>query len=104
MGWPDPWVGESTYGALRPQVSAAWPELGFYDAVTGAGFDASVPEDIGDAIDDLADIADDFCRVMHLAQEDPIGAQDWLRFKLDVHWGEHVQDLVRHLDWLTERA
>lgn len=102
MGWPD--FGESTYWALRPQVSARWPELGFYDVVTGAGFGTTVPEEIGDAIDDLTDIADEFARALRFGEENAVWVQDLLCFTLDSHWGEHVQGLVHHLDWLIRQA
>lgn len=102
MGWPGEFDPVSEYAVLRHSLQRLWPELGWYDAETGAPFQQDVPDEIGDALDDLVDIAQDLGRGLQLAESDPAGALNYLRFMLEVHWGPHIDDLERHLHWLTQ--
>lgn len=101
IAWPDDFKEAFTYPELWSRVSAAWPELGGYDVETGEEITEHMPEEIGHAFDDLADIAGDFGNALRLAQTDASGALSLLRFTADIHWGEHVEALVRHLLWLS---
>ena len=89
------------YRDLRASVAGAWPELGFYDPATGRALSpCDLPAEIGNALDDLTDLARDLGTALALADTDEAGALAWLRFSHDTHWGEHAQDVIRHLRWL----
>lgn len=91
-----------TYRDLRAQIAATWPELGFYDPATGRALGhCDLPAEIGDALDDLTDLARDFGSALALADTDEADALAWLCFSHDTHWGDHVQDVTRHLRWLA---
>lgn len=90
-----------TYRDLRAHISRAWPELGFYDPATGRALSTcDLPAEIGDALDDLTDLARDLGTALALADTDEADALAWLRFSHDSHWGDHVQDVTPHLRWL----
>lgn len=96
--YPDP--PEKEYKKTRELVSAAFPDFGFYNLPD------TVLEDIGgskvmvgDAIDDITDIVDEFTEVLwrheHTSAEDAI----WhLRFGYTSHWGRHMRDLQFYLE------
>lgn len=89
------------YRDLRARIAAAWPELGFYDPATGRALGhCDLPAEIGDALDDLTDLARDLGSALALADTDETDALAGLRFSHDTHWGAHVQDVTRHLRWL----
>ncbi|GGN32525.1 DUF5063 domain-containing protein [Deinococcus daejeonensis] len=89
------------YRDLRARIAAAWPELGFYDPATGHALSTcDLPAEIGDAQDDLTDLALNLSTALALADTDEADALAWLRFSHDIHWGAHVQDVTRHLRWL----
>ncbi|GGR78642.1 DUF5063 domain-containing protein [Deinococcus sedimenti] len=89
------------YHELRARIVVAWPELGFYDPATGRALGhCDLPDEIGDALDDLTDLALDLSTALALADTDEDEALAWLRFSHDTHWGDHVQDVTRHLRWL----
>jgi len=85
------------YVALAARAAASFPELGKYgDVDPKEGFDRQFS--LGDAIDDLADIARDLTEVMWLF--DHVGPNDavWMfRFGYRTHWGRHLHDLRRYL-------
>jgi Domain of unknown function (DUF5063) len=87
-------VGER---ALRDGAAAAFPELGFYPLADPLGeLDQRVG--LGDARDDLAEIAVDLLEVVwlfeHASPEDAI----WLfRWGYENHWGGHLHELRLYL-------
>ncbi|MFT2718461.1 DUF5063 domain-containing protein [Deinococcus sp. A31D244] len=90
-----------TYRDLRARIAQAWPEPGFYDPATGRALGhCDLPAEIGDALDDLTDLALDLSTALALADTDEASALEWLRFSHDSHWGDHVQDVTPHLRWL----
>lgn len=90
-----------TYRDLRARIAQAWPEPGFYDPATGRALShCDLPAEIGDALDDLTDLALDLGTALALADTDEADALAWLRFSHDSHWGDHVQDVTPHLRWL----
>jgi len=100
--WPDDFPDSSEnphrYYALRAVIQPQWPELGFYDMV---GLSAAITPDtveVGDDLDDLADLVKDLSEAVQLTSIDLPGGLSWLRFTADTHWGDHVDDLVRHLN------
>jgi len=87
--------------ALRAHIARAWPESGFYDPATGRALGhCDLPAEIGDALDDLTDLARDLGTALALADTDEADALAWLRWSHDSHWGDHVQDVTPHLRWL----
>lgn len=90
------------YHDLRARIAGAWPEPGFYNPATGGALGlCDLPAEIGDALDDLADLARDLGTALALADTDGAAAAlAWLRWSHDSHWGDHVQDVTPHLRWL----
>ena len=89
------------YHDLCASIAGAWPELGFYDPATGRALGhCDLPAEIGDALDDLTDLALDLGTALALADTDEADALAWLRWSHDSHWGDHVQDVTPHLRWL----
>ncbi|WP_197408534.1 DUF5063 domain-containing protein [Deinococcus actinosclerus] len=90
-----------TYRDLRARIARAWPEPGFYDPATGRALGhCDLPAEIGDALDDLTDLALDLGTALALTDTDAADVLAWLRLSHDIHWGDHVQDVTRHLRWL----
>lgn len=86
-----------SYEPLAKRAAASFPELGLYgDVEPQDGLDQEIS--LGDAIDDLADIARDLTDVLwHL---DNVGVNDaiWMfRFGYQTHWGRHLHDIRRYL-------
>jgi Domain of unknown function (DUF5063) len=77
-------------------IGSRFPDLGYYasadpDELPGEAI-------VGDAIDDIMDIANDLKEV--LWRFDKFGPDDanwYFRFLFQVHWGEHLRDLARYL-------
>ena len=89
------------YHDLRARIAQVWPELGFYDPATGRALGhCDLPAEIGDALDDLTDLAVDLGTALALADTDETDALAWLRFSHDTHWSDHAQDVTRNLRWL----
>jgi hypothetical protein len=78
------------------EIGSRFPDLGYY----GTADAGEVPGEamIGDAIDDIMDIANDLKEVLWRFER--FGAEDahWhFRFLFEVHWGQHLRDLARYL-------
>lgn len=103
--WPDDFGVTPTalarYMELRTIIRSQWPELGFYDAASLSAEITSDTGEVGDDLDDLADLVMDLTGAVHLAATDLAGGLSWLRFTADAHWGEHADDLVRHLNFIV---
>ena len=82
---------------MRQIAIAAFPDFGFYAVV--------VPDEnpeqetmMGDAIDDLADIAIEMERVQWLWETNGAQEANWhFRFWYRSHWGRHLHDLRRYV-------
>jgi hypothetical protein len=77
-------------------ISARFPALGYY----GRADPKEVPGEalVGDAIDDIMDIANDLKEV--LWRWDRLGPDDahwYFRFLYQIHWGAHLRDLAYYL-------
>ncbi|AQR73729.1 DUF5063 domain-containing protein [Sphingomonas sp. LM7] len=77
-------------------IGSRFPDLGYYGSADPKG----VPGEaiVGDAIDDIMDIANDLKEV--LWRFDKFGPNDahwYFRFLYQMHWGEHLRDLARYL-------
>jgi hypothetical protein len=96
--WPDDFGAVASHMKLRMAIQPQWPESGFYDAASLLMEIQEDTSDVGDDLPDLIDLVKDLSAVIHLAQMDEAGSLSWLRFTADSHWGDHVDDLVRHLN------
>lgn len=84
---------QERYAKLRKR----FPEYGYYAVSDPTG---PIDEDrmVGDAIDDLADIAGDLEEIVWRFEN--YGADDahWhFRFHFEVHWGRHLRELSQYL-------
>ncbi len=92
------------YKRFSALASKAFPALGIY-------VDCDPTEDIsqrptmGDAIDDLADIAQDLSQSVWRWDHNGLEDAAWhLRFDYGTHWGEHLHSLRRYLHVLVHRG
>jgi hypothetical protein len=84
--------------ALRPRIGQLFPGLGLYNAVLDVAEKVGESEPgIGDAVDDLTDIARDLQEVVtrwEMSEEDAL----WhFRFGFESHWGRHLRSLQLYL-------
>jgi len=94
---PDPPVRDAAQ--LRQVVTARFPMLGYYNVpstLTTQIMEADLQ--VGDAVDDVADIASDLLKVKwcweHTSDNDAL----WrFRWGYEYHWGEHLRNLQRYL-------
>jgi hypothetical protein len=84
---------QDNYEAMCERVRRAFPKFGYY-AVVGPTPDPEAKVTMGDAIDDLADIALDLEPIVWLWDQDRQGEAAW-HFQLTYrqHWGTHLHDL-----------
>jgi hypothetical protein len=91
------------YNALRRAISPRFPELGLYATIV-PGPPTDLQGVVGDAIDDLVDIALDLeavlWRVEHVNLQDAM----WhFRFGFISHWGQHLLELRGHVHHLLRQ-
>jgi hypothetical protein len=90
----------SSYQELRAEIGPQFPDLGLY-ATIEPGDPDKLDGMVGDAIDDLADIAGDLQEVIWRAEN--VGTDDaaWhFRFGYLSHWGQHLMELRGHVHYL----
>lgn len=84
--------------ALRPRIGQRFPGLGFYnDVLDVAGKPGESEQGIGDAVDDLADIARDLQEVVTRWETSEEDALWHFRFGFQSHWGRHLRSLQLYL-------
>lgn len=85
------------YQLIRRQVGRLFPGLGFY----GAADPLKVPNEealVGDAIDDISDIARDLRKILWRWQILGTDDANWhFRFGYQTHWGRHLHELRFYL-------
>lgn len=82
----------ATYDKMRTMAAAAFPDFGFYAVVRpGAGVDAHAL--LGDAIDDLADIALEMMEVEWRWLNNGPSDAAWYIHTSYGHWARHLIDL-----------
>lgn len=88
---------DRSYEEAREIAARAFPSFGFYADVTPEPI--SAPDVIvGDAIDDLADIAVELQEVeWRWTNTSPEDAAWAFRFGYQSHWGKHLHNLRRYL-------
>lgn len=87
---PDPPDGDTAI--LRDLAKARFPTLGLYAAADPLRLTDAQPL-IGDAIDDIADLALDLRSVLWLAEHAGMEAACWQFHLLRFHWGAHLHQL-----------
>jgi hypothetical protein len=79
-------------------IAARFSDLGYYGTVFGI----EIPGEaiVGDAIDDLLDIANSLKEVLWRFDQHGVDDANWhFRFQFEVHWGEHLRSLAYYLYW-----
>ncbi len=101
--WPEPPVLNS-YEHMRAVAAKSFPSFGFYP-VTTPDENFGQETTAGDAIDDLADIANDLEVVVWRWKSTSARDAEWhFRFGYVSHWGRHLRDLQSYVHYqLFER-
>ncbi len=97
VAYPDP--PTQNYNQLRDLAVRRFPKFGFYNVpskITAQVMEAKMQ--VGDALDDVADIACDLSKVVwcwdHTSETNAL----WhLSFGYEHHWGEHLRNLQLYL-------
>ena len=87
------------YGELGKAVSALFPEYGYYNVATRISVEISEGGlYVGDAIDDITDIAIDMYEVLWLWENTSVDNALWeFRQGYENHWGMHLRCLQLYL-------
>lgn len=92
---------QSEWNREYAAIAAGFPELGYYADVT----DSRVlleQTGVGDAIDDLTDIAREMRSFLWIwRNRTPAEAISFFRASYEIHWGRHLLNLRSHLHSLT---
>ena len=87
----------ANYDSLRKMAEKSFPEFGFYPSADPLG-EINQEMGMGDAIDDLADIARDLTEVLWYFENERINDAVWqFRWGYANHWGDHLHDLMGYL-------
>lgn len=81
----------------REQIAAAFPEFGYYHAITPSSVDQDEEPVVGDAVDDLRDIVTDMTRAVRLGEVNWRSGAWEAKFSHAHHSGSHLADLRSHL-------
>jgi len=87
------------YKVVRELVSPNFPDLGYYNVVLG--ITEKIGEGqcaVGDAIDDICDIARELEAVLWCWENTSVHDALWhFKFGFESHWGQHLRDLQLYL-------
>ena len=91
------------YNAIRQLVSSRFPDLGYYNVPNSVTQDiAQTGIDVGDAIDDIADIAIELNEVLWRFDHTSIDDALWyFEFSYVSHWEHHLRELQLCLQRLS---
>ena len=97
---PSDWDGElpkDDFLTLYTKLGAKFPEYGYYPD-TAPGDPNADKSSLGDAIDDLCDIARDLAEAIWLYENVSEAEAKWhFKFSYEIHWGEHLAKLLLYL-------
>ena len=87
------------YFPLRSKVENLFPDFGLYNVVTDISVNVGVTTTgVGDALDDLTDIAVDMYEVLWLWENTSVENALWqFRWGYENHWGGHLRNLQLYL-------
>lgn len=89
---------DATHGEWRRIICAAFPEFGLYNAAWPVGSSpGAAAATIHDAVDDLADIAQDLQEVEFRWRSCPEDALFHFTFLYWAHWGAHLRNVQLYL-------
>jgi hypothetical protein len=92
-----------SYDELRKSISPRFPELGLYATIV-PGQPTDLQGMVGDAIDDLVDIASDLEEVLWRSEHVNLEDARWhFRFGYLSHWGQHLMGLRGHVHHLLRQ-
>jgi len=88
----------SVIPATHAQISVRFPDFGYYGTVFG--IDVPGESIVGDAIDDILDIANDLKIILWRFENFGEDDSHWyFRMLFQIHWGEHLRGLANYLYW-----
>ncbi|MBL1430219.1 MAG: DUF5063 domain-containing protein [Robiginitomaculum sp.] len=92
------------YIKFREYISKKFPSLGFYNIALEISEELHKSSlSIGDAIDDIVDIAQDLQDVLwRFDNTSPDDALFYFEFTFRSHWGQHLRELQLYLHDLTQ--
>lgn len=98
-GGPDP--ARQGYDSLRKEIGPRFPDFGYYRVVAPlveGALDMQDTPGVGDAIDDLCDIAGDLqeAKWFRAQHGDAVGGA-LFAWGYDRHWGQHLRELQGYL-------
>ena len=99
-------TGIRDHATAYRRLGILFPEFGMYSEVEpGAAYRGSLGETMmGDAIDDLEDIAGDLSEVAVLLRKgEPANAIWQFRFSFESHWGRHLRSLQGYVHYLIHK-
>jgi hypothetical protein len=87
------------YDELRARIAPLFPELGLYNVARDLETNVGATEVlVGDAIDDIVDIARDLSDVARRWETTSVADALWhFRFGFRSHWGQHLRSLQLYL-------
>ncbi len=95
-----PHAPRSNYKQLRSELGATFPSFGLYAVVTPLP-DPDTEILMGDAIDDLSDIAGELREVGWRLRNTTAEDAAWtFRFGFEHHWGRHLADVRSYLHFV----
>ncbi|MBI3174000.1 MAG: DUF5063 domain-containing protein [Chloroflexi bacterium] len=94
-----PEVPEHNYSRWRELITKRFPNLGYYNIPNSISVSIGEADiQVGDAIDDLADIASELSEVVWRWRNNSENDALWhFRFSYESHWGSHLRNLQMYL-------
>ncbi|RKG83935.1 DUF5063 domain-containing protein [Corallococcus terminator] len=90
-------VPTTPYKEFSQRLGQCFPGLGYYSVSLDSTDLGEEKPGVGDAIDDLADIARDLQEVLLRWETSEVDALWHFQFNFGAHWGQHLRALQLHL-------
>lgn len=90
-------VPTTPYEERTQRLGRCFPGLGYYSTALDSTDLAALKPGVGDAIDDLADIANDLEEVLLRWETSEVDALWYFKLNFESHWGQHLRALQLHL-------